>query len=543
MALSFRNRLKISCSDSSFREIRSKDGFYVDKTKHIYDCLGFGKYFFIARPRRFGKSLLCSTLQELFSGNRELFKGLWIDQSDWTWEQYPVVKIDMTALSARGSTREIVEKKLIFALEKIAKPHDILLPKDLGIGAMLGSLIEEIKKKYNKNVAVIIDEYDKPLLDVIDDSIAFDDILGLLKSFYETLKSLSGELSFVFVTGVFKFSKAGMFSGANNFTDLTFDISSSALIGYTQDELEANFGEGIDALCHELGKNRCEMLQDLQEKYNGYRFAHKAATPIVSSGVYNSYGINHVFVANDLVEKWFESGSPAVLMKKLHAEHCKALLHGNLTVTTEELTSSTSPATITSLAMLYYAGYLTIDSYDPIMKKLSLIFPNLEVSSAFSKQLINELMPERSSALTDIAVEVTKELRAQSLDRLQDLLNQAFANYGYSVLLSQEKNYQIALFTFFATGGLRTRIEDVTQDGRIDIVIEMRHCVYIIELKVDQTSADAITQIKTKDYARKYRHLNVPIWAIGVNLAGKKQGKKGKAKQTNEVLELVGERL
>lgn len=315
MALSLQDRLKISCSESSFREMIQKGGFYVDKTTQIYDCLGLGKYFFIARPRRFGKSLLCSTLQELFSGDREIFKGLWIDQSNWKWEQYPVIKIDMTVFAAKGSTGTMVEQKLMLTLEEIAHPYGISLPKNFGVGTMLRYLITGLRKKFDKNVAIIIDEYDKPLLDVINDSVAFEDILGVLKSFYETLKSLSGDLCFVFVTGVFKFSKAGMFSGANNFTDLTFSPSSGALLGYTQEELEANFGDGIEALGCKLGCKRNETLTMLREKYNGYRFGYSPGFTDLAVGVYNPFGINHIFTENLLLEQWFASGSPAVLMK------------------------------------------------------------------------------------------------------------------------------------------------------------------------------------------------------------------------------------
>lgn len=540
MSLSFQNRLKISCSESSFREIRTNGGLYVDKTHEIYINLGFGKYFFIARPRRFGKSLLCSTLVEMFSGSKDLFDGLWIEKSDWKWETHPVIHFDMTFVASGNATKESLRSSMLNVIYRIAQEHDIPLNLTIEPASVFSNLVIALHKKYGQRVVVIIDEYDKPLTELIDKPDVYMQILTELKTFYGQLKPLTAHLRFVFITGVFKFARAGIFSDLNNLTDLTFSPAAGQLVGYTQEELEANFSEVIDALGVKLGKSRDEMLQILKDKYNGYHFGHEQSSALISDGIYNPFGINHTFANNDLLEKWFESGNPAALIKKLHVEECQELLYKHLVCHKDALTSSFSPATMTSLAMLYYAGYLTIGAYDPETSTLSLRFPNTEVSRAFSTRLINELVPEKLTALVYIANEITKTLRAQSFDSLQSLFNQALANIGYQLLLSREDQYQLAFFMLLNCGGLRARVEEVTQDGRIDIIIEMHTCVYILELKIDQAAVDAIGQIKNKDYARKYRHLNVPIWAIGLKLAAKQ---KDKDAPRNAVLELLAEQI
>ncbi|MBM3886345.1 hypothetical protein FJ364_00285 [Candidatus Dependentiae bacterium] len=446
----------------------------------------------------------------------------------------------MTAVARRTATGLMVDKLLCMELELIAENYEVALPQDVDASSKLKSLVLRLQKKFNQNVVVIIDEYDKPLLDVIDNDQAFDEILGLFKSFYEQLKLLTGQLRFVFATGVFKFAKVGMFSGANNFADLTFDLQSGTLLGYTQKELEEYFDEGIKNLSLKLHKSHSEIIAMLQEKYNGYHFGYDDDLKTLSNGVYNSFGINHVFAANTMIEKWFESGSPSILLRKLHAESCLAILHQNLSIEKEALSSTTTPSELAPLPLLYFGGYLTIDSYDATLKQLTLNFPNTEVSNAFARSLIREIAPNTINAIALIAAKITKSFWEQQFDQLKDLFNQALANIGYQLLLSQERQYQIAFFMLLNAGNLRTRIEEVTQDGRIDISVEMRHTIYIIELKIDEAPEKAIAQIKTKDYAKKYRHLDLPIWGIGVKLAG---APKKETSKKNAVLALLAERL
>ncbi|MBM3886813.1 hypothetical protein FJ364_02680, partial [Candidatus Dependentiae bacterium] len=410
----FIDRVKISRSEGSFVKLRENGGLYVDKTKQIYDCLRRPGYYFLARPRRFGKSILCSTLEELFLANREYFKGLWIDKSDWDWEPLPTMRFDMSMMIGDTTTSAIVQENLLYSLREYASHYKVSVQASQDAASMLGWLIDALRKKYNKKVVVIIDEYDKPLLDVIHKPEEYDRMLEMLKAFYTKLKGQSANLHLVFATGVFKFSKVGMFSGANNFTDLTFNLEASTLVGYTQEELEKYFDEGINNLVLELNKNRAEMLKILQEKYNGYCFGYKLGTSLISEGVYNSFGINNVFADNDLTEKWFESGSPAILLKKLHKQNCKALLSQELSVNPSKLSSPRAKEEIQPLPLLYFAGYLTIEKYE--RRKLTFKFPNGEVGTAFFEQLIDELDPEHSGAILDLAIDVVLALEDQKFD-------------------------------------------------------------------------------------------------------------------------------
>lgn len=533
-------QLELTLGESSFKALRVAGGLYVDKTEQIYNCMKRIKYLFLARPRRFGKSLLCSTIEELFSGNRELFKGLWIDGSDWSWEQYPVIKLDMLNVTGGVVTRDSVNRELLRTLNHIAKKYDVIVPDVDEAWVLLKELIDALFAKFNKPAVVIIDEYDKPLLEVIDDKEAFNAIQALLKAFYEQLKSKSALLRLVFITGVFKFSKAGMFSGANNFTDLTFNPKAGTIVGYTQQELERYFSSGIEVLAGKTGENAKSMKMVLKERYNGYQFGYDVDSGKLSEGVYNPFGINHVFAANAMLDEWFASGNPSILLKKLHAENCRTLLDQDLAIDATDLASPSVLEQFNTLPLLYFGGYLTIESFSPSTKKLSLFWPNAEVSSAFTKQLLKELMPENSTMIKDVAIEICNNLRMQKFDRLKELFNQILACIGYKMILALERQYQLIFFMLLSAGGLKTRVEEVTQDGRIDIVVELHKLIYILELKIGDSAENAIQQIKDKDYARKYRKPGDMIWAIGIGVAGKS---KDEDKPKNAVNDLVVEAL
>ncbi|MBM3886954.1 hypothetical protein FJ364_03390 [Candidatus Dependentiae bacterium] len=524
----FVDSVKISRSEGSFVKLRENGGLYVDKTKQIYDCLRRPGYYFLARPRRFGKSILCSTLEELFLANRGYFKGLWIDKSDWDWEPLPTMRFDMSMMIGDTTTPAIVQENLLYTLREYANHYKVSVQASQDAASMLGWLIDALRKKYTKKIVVIIDEYDKPLLDVIHKPQEYDRMLEMLKAFYTKLKGQSANLHLVFATGVFKFSKVGMFFGANNFTDLTFNLDASTLVGYTQEDLEKYFDEGINNLATKLGKKRSEIITTLQEKYNGYRFGYDEDIGALCEGVYNSFGINNVFADTAMTEKWFESGSPAILLKKLHKQNCKALLSQELSANPSKLSPLRAKEEIQPLPLLYFASYFTIEKYE--RRKLTFKFPNGEVGTAFFEQLIDELDPEHSGAILDLAIDVVLALEDQEFGNLQNLLNQALANAGYQLILSREDQYQLFFVMLLHAGDCLPRVEEVTQDGRIDISITMRHVAYLLELKINGTPQKAIDQIKEKDYARKFRHLKRPIWAIGIKLAGDAKTKKSATK-------------
>ncbi len=523
--------MQFICLDNDyFPTLRAKGGVYVDKTKQIYDLFSEHTYYFLSRPRRFGKSLLCSTLAELFKGNRALFKNTWIDSSDWNWEKtHPVLHFNMTnAVSMSGNASE-VRQGMIQMLRGYAETFGLTDINEDHPRLMLTQLIEKIHAKMGKQVVVIIDEYDKPLLDVIDKHDKYPAIHDELRSFYTPLKTLSEHLRLVFLTGVFKFAKTSIFSGLNNLADLTFDPKAADVVGYTEAEMRLYFAEHLAALAGVYKTSVDEMMLILQKKYNGYKFGLNVATEEIFGGVYNSFAMNYVFAKQQLLDKWFASGSPTALLKQLADEQFTDLTPENLTLKFTALDNSCGVEEMGCLFMLYYAGYLSIQSFSK--GKVSLGFPNLEVSQAFSSMLLPLLLEKTMSTTDRISDKLHDVFVEERLADLQELLNDALAPVSYHVLknpnkktyapVPQENLYQIAFFYLFIGSNLKAVMEDATIRGRIDISIELPTIVYLLEFKVGDTAAVAIQQIKDKDYARKFKQQNRKIYAVGVSLHAK----------------------
>jgi hypothetical protein len=516
------------CLDrKEFKVIRKIGGVYVDKTKHIYDIFGRGLYYFLARPRRFGKSLLCTTLIELFEGNRELFKGLWIETSDWKWETHPVIHLDMSLIASATATAANVRQGMINLLLENAESLGIT---DLVLDTpylMFEQLIKKAKALTHSNVVIIIDEYDKPLLDVIDESTQYKEIHKELSAFYSQLKPAEKKLKFVLITGVFKFTQTSIFSGLNNLNDITFDPAAGELLGYTEEEIKTFFAEHLEALAKTYEKTADEMMLALREKYNGYRFGVNIATTKLSNGVYNPYALNYVFEKQQQIDKWFASGSPTALIKKLADDNFSGLNPKNLMVEFKTLDDSCSPSDITSLSLLYYAGYMTIQRYGD--GDVTLDFPNLHVAQAFAKKLLPVLLQKSIELVNQLVRELNSIFKQQRLDDFKNILNDILASVAYQVLtrphdpVPLENLYQIAFHCTFLACNVRTVIEDMTNRGRIDISVELPDIVYLFELKMDEAATNAIAQIKERDYARKFKHTGKKVYAIGVSVSSKKR--------------------
>jgi len=297
------SRMQLICLDEqSFSQIREKKGVYVDKTRIMYDVFRDGKYFFISRPRRFGKSLLCSTLAALFSGKRDLFKGLWIEQSDWEWQSYPVIHLNMGEVASPTHSAEKVEAGLMLLLQGVARQYAVEVIQTTVLELYFGQLIKKLFEKTGQRVVVIIDEYDKPLLDVIHEKDQYPRIHDVLRGFYSQLKNNSEFLRFVLLTGVFKFAKTSVFSGLNNIKDVTFDPKAAELLGYTEQELQDYFAEHLASLASGYKKTMPEMLEILREKYNGYSFGINDMVGNIVGSVYNPFALNYVLNEQQLLE-------------------------------------------------------------------------------------------------------------------------------------------------------------------------------------------------------------------------------------------------
>ncbi len=381
--------MQLICVDEqSFAKLRKKGGIYVDKTKYLYDVFKDGTYFFISRPRRFGKSLLCSTIAELFSNNRPLFKNTWIDQSDWDWQEHPVIRLDMTKAAGAASDAAVVRQGMINILNENAIRLGIDTLIEQAPHLMFRQLINKIYLKTGMGVVVVIDEYDKPLLDVIADPHRYKDIHKELAAFYGQLKASSEELRLVFFTGVFKFAQTSIFSGLNNITDLTFSHIAAEMLGYTEDEIKTFFPEHLAALADGYKVPVPAMLERLRGQYNGYTFGVNDKTASLVGSVYNPFAINHVFHQQQMVDQWFVSGTPSALLAKLREKQIKAIDAEELYIEFNILKASCEPDQMTAVALLYYAGYMTLKNYTIQQKSVTLDFPNAEVAQATSRHLL-----------------------------------------------------------------------------------------------------------------------------------------------------------
>jgi len=537
----------ILLTEQSFRKIREATGLYIDKTEHIYHVLSKDAYYFIARPRRFGKSLLCSTLAELFAGNRGLFKDLWIDSSDWQWEKYPVIHLDMTGgISSTGDAQE-VRKKLMLMITLLAAEYNIDVNQAPDPGTALQLLILGIQKGLNKPVVLIIDEYDKPLLDAIDKTDRYAAIHDEIRTFYSPLKSLAPALKLVFITGVFKFAKTSIFSGFNNLNDITFDIPAAEICGYTEQEIKTFFAEHLAALAAKANVSEDQMMITLQSQYNGYRFGLDSLAKKLSDSVYNPYGLNYVFAKQDLLHKWFASGSPTVLIKKLSANNFTSLETSGLSIPFSMLDESCTPddlalhenfsethntdQELASITLLYYAGYLTIQQYHD--GDIFLGFPNQEVATAFSGALLPVILNQTATTMIKIMRKIGNVFKEQRLNDLKELLNDALSPVSYHTLKQASGNtrstiipenfYHFGFYFLFSGSNVKTTTEETSLGGRADLVVETTQAVYLFEFKMDTPADDGIKQIKSREYARKFKHAGKQLYAIGISASSEKR--------------------
>lgn len=507
----------VSLDEQSFEEIVNCGGIYVDKTKAMYEVFGRGKYFFIARPRRFGKSLLCSTLNALFSGKKKLFEGTWIHESDWEWRAHPVIHLDMAKISHASATGESFSVNLLRVIKNIAHDNGIDDIDSDDPGGCFDELLRLLYKRDAVPVAVIIDEYDKPLLDVIGNADAYHKIQAVLSAFYVQLKSNSPYLRFVFLTGIGKFSKTSIFSGLNNLNDVSMDPRTAELCGFTDAEIRTQYAGHLAALAERYGMSVDAMMDELRRLYNGYSFGLDDLTGPVGS-VYNPFCINHVLASRQLSKKWFASANPSFLIKLIEKHDFKNVSPEALRVSLYELEAIFDYDQLSIGALLFFSGYLTMRSYDREHEQLLLDYPNAEVAQAFSRALVPAFMHQPLSAFQPIMHAVGDCFREESFEQLKDLLNQLLSFIPYEMVTTTEAYFQTVFFLLFNAFALRTVGEEMTNRGRSDLVVLLPHAVFIIELKLDLRAYDALQQIRDRGYDERYRGGSRRVYRIGVSL-------------------------
>ena len=494
----------------TFSEIREEDFLYVDKTEYIYRMTHTsGKYFFLARPRRFGKSLLVSTMQSYFEGKKELFKGLAVDKLEKEWTEYPVLHFDMSG--GKHMEPEQLELYLGYILKDQEKKWGISEPR-IGANNRLIDLINTAYEKSGKQVVVLIDEYDAPMLDVAHEKEQLDVLRNIMRNFYSPLKYSEAKLRFVFLTGITKFSQVSIFSELNNITNVSMDDEYAGICGITKEELLGNMSDDIDMLADALGYSREMMIAKLKENYDGYHFSKK------SPDVFNPYSLLNCFSKKELGAFWFSSGTPTYLINMLRQF---GVLPTDIAPTEAVSSSFNAPTenlkTITPL--LYQSGYVTIKEYDPETRIYTLDIPNKEIKVGLFDNLLPNYVDGVSAERGNVAIaKMALLIGKRNMDGALHLLQDFLGTVPYCNVTNYEGHYQQMLFIIFTL--LTNYLVDVevhTPRGRVDIVLLTKTDLYVVELKLNKSAQAAMQQINLKNYRQRFALCGLPITKVGIN--------------------------
>ena len=518
---------KLPIGIQTFEDIRKENYLYVDKTKQILNLIENGKCYFLSRPRRFGKSLTISTLEAMFKGKAELFKGLYAE--DWVKEQTkspnPVIKLDMTGLG-NYKTIEELNNALIYIVKNSIKQYKLNISYDENInnnaGLVFFQIINELYEKLGK-VVILIDEYDKPITDNINDLEKANEIREFLRSFYGILKNstISDNLHFVFITGVSKFSKAGVFSSLNNLEDISLDKNYSDIVGYTQKELEENFSDWLDKTEKELSLNREELITKIKEYYDGFSF-----DGIVR--VYNPFSVLNFFKQGNFSNYWYYSATPSFLANYLKKHEIKEPKEYIQKRVTSNFTDSHEIENASVESFLYQAGYLTIKERKGNI--LILDYPNEEVKSSMDSLYLENFYNIKDFA--GFSNDIWESLEAENIPQIVSIFNEALKGVPYEDYKDRDESWYRSLFLMLLSGAKITYFSEVhTFKGRSDVVITFKDkLVVVIEFKFAQTSKDVDKkrqegekQIKSRDYASTYKATKKIITAVFVTDDEKRQ--------------------
>ena len=499
-----KKRLPIGISE--FKEIIDGQYLYVDKTKILYELLQ-GKQYFLSRPRRFGKTLLISTLEQIFLGNSKLFKDTWIGSSDYEWKKHPVIRLNFSGMDY--SSAEKFESSFNATLDAIALKNGYSFPQQFSFVTKFTFLMEQLS--HSNPVVILIDEYDYPLITHVDNIEFSKQIKSVMQNFFTTLKATEPYMHFSFLTGVSRFSKTSIFSGLNNLNDITLDPLAADLLGYTQHDLENLLNQHVIDLAQEESASVTDTYTKLKTWYNGYRFSKNELR------VYNPFSIINVLTKLRFVHYWFGTGTPSFLIKLLPQYYSELENLKKYTFDEDALASSFEIGQLRLDLLLYQTGYLTISNYhDGIY---SLDFPNQEVSVAFNTHIFGYLTHKNVIAVSQIVREMRKAFNLCNVQEIFEHLQTLFSTLPYQLHNKRESYYHSIVHTFLYALGIQPTSENSTSKGRSDLVVETEHYIYIFEVKLDKSPQAALDQIKDKNYAEPYLKLDKKIVLIGLNFS------------------------
>lgn len=505
--------MKYPIGIQDFEDLQRNGYAYVDKTNFVYKLADEGKYYFLSRPRRFGKSLFLSTLEAYFQGKKELFEGLAIYDLETEWKKYPIFHIDLYTANFRekDSLYTVLNDYLTNWEDKYGARES-----EATLALRFKGVIARAAEKEGCGVVILIDEYDKPILQTLRDPELQAEHREQLKAFYSVLKTQDRYIKFAFLTGVTKFGKVSVFSDLNNLTDISMDHRYISICGMTEKELLTNFKEGINELAEANGDTEEATIAKLKARYDGYHFEENTV------GIYNPFSVLNTLSRLRYKDYWFETGTPTFLVDllKMHNYRLPDMTKERVS---DDVINSVDSLSTNPIPVIYQSGYLTIKGYDERFKKYLLGFPNKEVEEGF----LNFLLPLYTSAGNNspfLVDEFVQDVESGNPERFMQRMKAFFADTSYQVVGNAELYFQNAMYLVFKIMGFYTQVERPTSDGRIDAIIQTPNYIYVIECKLDRTADEAIKQIENNGYAEPFLMDKRKLYKIGVSFSSETRG-------------------
>ena len=492
----------------TFSKIREGNYLYVDKTEYVYRMThSASSYMFLSRPRRFGKSLLTSTLHSYFSGRKELFHGLAMEKLEKEWTEYPVLHFDMSTAKHADSEQLLQELNLkLYGYEQIYGR----LEEEVNPNQRLMGLIKRAYEQTGKKVVVLIDEYDAPLLDVVHERENMDVLRNIMRNFYSPLKACDPYLRYVFLTGITKFSQLSIFSELNNIKNISMDEPYAAICGISEDEIRLQMKDDLGGLAKKLEITPEEALMKLKENYDGYHFTSP------SPDIYNPFSLLNAFADGKFGSYWFGSGTPTYLINMLKKFGVEPSEIGNNKVSVEDFDAPTERMT-SIIPLLYQSGYITIKNYDEELDLYTLNIPNKEVRIGLMKSLLPHYVGSKAPETTTMVAYLSRDIRNGDMDTALRRLQTFLSTIPQCDNTKYEGHYQQVFYIIFSLLGYYVDVEVRTPRGRVDIVLRTKTTLYVMELKLDKSAGEAMEQIDLKNYPERFALCGLPVVKVAVS--------------------------
>ena len=492
----------------TFSKIREGNYLYVDKTEYVYRMThSASSYMFLSRPRRFGKSLLTSTLHSYFSGRKELFHGLAMEKLEKEWTEYPVLHFDMSTAKHADSEQLLQELNLkLYGYEQIYGR----LEEEVNPNQRLMGLIKRAYEQTGKKVVVLIDEYDAPLLDVVHERENLDVLRNIMRNFYSPLKACDPYLRYVFLTGITKFSQLSIFSELNNIKNISMDEPYAAICGISEDEIRLQMKDDLEGLAKKLEIIPEEALMKLKENYDGYHFTSP------SPDIYNPFSLLNAFADGKFGSYWFGSGTPTYLINMLEKFGVEPSEIGNNKVSVEDFDAPTERMT-SIIPLLYQSGYITIKNYDEELDLYTLNIPNKEVRIGLMKSLLPHYVGSKAPETTTMVAYLSRDIRNGDMDTALRRLQTFLSTIPQCDNTKYEGHYQQVFYIIFSLLGYYVDVEVRTPRGRVDIVLRTKTTLYVMELKLDKSAGEAMEQIDLKNYPERFALCGLPVVKVAVS--------------------------